>query len=75
MIMLKVQFFNPDDKEVYSVILVPQYLSKRNADRKPFGPGEKRQFTETILSEIPDDWSGKINYIIWDAGPMPEAAK
>lgn|GEM_PF-5073459 len=73
MIMLKVQFFDPDEKEVYSVLLVPQYLSKRNADRKPFGPGEKRPFTETILSEIPDNWSGKINYFIWDAGPMPAA--
>ncbi len=71
MAMVKVQFFDGNDKEVYAVVVVPQYLSRHDPDRKPFAPKEKREFVETISSRIPDTWSGKVKYFIWDAGKMP----
>ncbi len=65
-------FFNADNEKVYSVVVVPVYISRWDPKKaKPLMPGESREFIETILSEIPDDWSGEFKYELWDAGDMP----
>ena len=66
-------FFNANHEKVYSVVVVPVYISRWDPKKaKPLMPGENRDFIETILSEIPDDWSGEFKYELWDAGDMPK---
>lgn len=70
MIMVMVEFFNHKSEKVFQIILVPVYISKYEG-KEGLKPKSKLKFESSILSEIPDSWTGKINYYIWDAGKMP----
>ncbi len=71
MVQTMVKFFGPKGETVYSVVVVPIYVSKWDETKKALGPKETREFTESISSEIPDTWVGKFERVLYDAGNMP----
>ncbi len=70
MAMVKVDFFDGKGSKVFHIVFVPIYVSEWQK-KEALKPGEKRTFMESVSSEIPDDWSGKIDYYLFDAGEMP----
>ncbi len=70
MVMVMVDFFDGKGNKVYNVIVVPVYVSPRQ-EMSALAPKSKKDFQQTLSSEIPDTWSGKVDYYVHDAGPMP----
>jgi len=70
MVMVMVEFQNHKAEKVFQIILVPIYISKYE-EKEGLKAKTKLKFESSISSEIPDTWTGKINYYVWDAGDMP----
>ncbi len=72
MVMIMVEFFNDKKEKIYSVVVVPIYISPPEG-KEALKPKQTQKYQISILSEIGDDWDGSINYYVYDAGPMPTA--
>ncbi|RJO67369.1 MAG: hypothetical protein C4523_09580 [Myxococcales bacterium] len=72
MVMAMVDFFDANNQKIYNVVVVPVYISAWEK-KTALGPKSKTPFIQSISSEIPDSWSGKFEYYLFDAGDMPQA--
>ncbi len=71
MAMVMVEFLGAKGEKVYSVVVVPVYISAYE-EKAGLKGKSKMKVQSTISSQIPDTWVGKINYRLWDAGKMPQ---
>ena len=70
MVMVMIDFYDGKGAKVFNIVVVPVYIStyEKMEGLKPKG---KLPVQSSISSEIPEAWSGRIEYSLWDAGVMP----